>query len=954
MDIEAWLQGLGLERYGPAFRDNEIDWEVLPKLTSEDLREIGVAAVGHRRKLLDAIAALGASAPTAAATAAVSGASTPPDAERRQLTVMFCDLIGSTALASRLDPEDLREVIGAYHRCVAETIGWFDGFVAKYMGDGVLAYFGYPEAHEDDAERAVRASLGVVAGVRQMPTPEGLQVRIGLATGLAVVGDLIGSGAAQEQVVIGETPNLAARLQALSGPDEIVIPENTRRLVGNLFEYESLGDVEVKGFATPIAAFRVLRESGISSRFEALRAGETPLIGRDEELELLRRRWAQARAGRGQVVLISGEPGIGKSRLAEAFRLSLESEQHVRLRYFCSPHRQDSALFPFIAQLERAAGFAREDTPSVRLEKLEVFVAANEPAEGDVQLLAELLAVPVDGRYGGLDLTPQRRKERTLEALLRQLAGLTRQQHVLMIFEDLHWADPTSRELLDLTVEQIGRLPVLLVATFRPEFQPPWIGQPHVTIVSLRRLARDESNELIRGLVGSSTVLSGELLDEIIDRTDGVPLFLEELTKAVVERATAGTQIAGTPPPSLAVPATLHASLMARLDRLGSSAKEIAQIGAAIGREFTYELLAVVSQCAEVKLREAIGRLVDAGLVFQRGVLPKATFLFKHALVQDAAHGTLLRAPRRKLHAQIAKALETHFPELMNSQPELFAQHHAEAGFPKRSATYWGKAGHRSAARSAMAEAAAQFQKGLDQLALLPDDRERRRQELEFRSGLGAALVAVKGFAAQETGQAYARARELWEQLGSPSEFLQVPMGLARYHSQAGEIDLALRLEEDVLRLSRERGDSAGLVLGHYSAGRDLSFAGKFASSRSHLEEAIALYDPISHGSLVYQTGLQPYVVSQAFLGLVLCCLGFLDRAMLQSSAAIAEARRLTHLPSLAACLALGTRLLSLDGDDATLHERAEQLMEVATEQGFPFMACAGNHLPRVHQSQEW
>ena len=323
MDIEAWLQGLGLERYGPAFRDNEIDWEVLPKLTSKDLKAIGVAAVGHRRKLLDAIAALGASAPTAAATAAVSGASTPPDAERRQLTVMFCDLIGSTALASRLDPEDLREVIGAYHRCVAETIGRFDGFVAKYMGDGVLAYFGYPEAHEDDAERAVRASLGVVAGVRQMPTPEGLQVRIGLATGLAVVGDLIGSGAAQEQVVIGETPNLAARLQALSAPDEIVIPENTRRLVGNLFEYESLGDVEVKGFATPIAAFRVLRESGIGSRFEALRAGETPLIGRDEELELLRRRWAQARAGRGQVVLISGEPGIGKSRLAEAFRLSL-------------------------------------------------------------------------------------------------------------------------------------------------------------------------------------------------------------------------------------------------------------------------------------------------------------------------------------------------------------------------------------------------------------------------------------------------------------------------------------------------------------------------------------------------------------------------------------------------------------------------------------------------------
>jgi class 3 adenylate cyclase len=378
----------------------------------------------------------------AQAPATVPAPPRPDGAERRQLTVMFCDLVGSTALASRLDPEDLREVIGAYHRCVAETINRFDGFVAKYMGDGVLAYFGYPSAHEDDAERAVRAGLEVVEAIRKMPAPKALQVRIGLATGPAVVGDLIGSGAAQEQAVIGETPNLAARLQAVAGPDEIVIPENTRRLVGNLFEYDSLGEVEVKGLVAPVKAFRVLRESGIGSRFEALRTGETPLIGRDEELELLGRRWAQAKAGRGQVVLISAEPGIGKSRLAEAFRQSLEGEPHTRLRYFCSPHHQDSALFPFIAQLERAADFERDETSSVRFEKLEALIAANAPAEGDVQLLAELLSVPFQDRYPALDLTPQRKKEKTFETLLRQLAGLARAQPVLMIFEDLHWADP--------------------------------------------------------------------------------------------------------------------------------------------------------------------------------------------------------------------------------------------------------------------------------------------------------------------------------------------------------------------------------------------------------------------------------------------------------------------------------------------------------------------------------
>ncbi|HZC97431.1 MAG TPA: AAA family ATPase, partial [Bradyrhizobium sp.] len=609
MDVVAWLRGLGLEQYAPAFRDNDIDSEVLPELTAEDLISIGVTSVGHRRKLLAGIAALRQKPlPSSEETAptvvpipkADLGGLASSSAERRQLTVMFCDLVGSTALSARLDPEDLREVIGAYHAAAARAIGDFGGFVAKYMGDGILAYFGYPQAHEDDAERAVRAGLGVVEAVRRLQLAQALQVRIGLATGLAVVGDLIGSGAAQEQAVIGETPNLAARLQSLAEPDAIVIAETTRRLVGSLFDYQSLGEVEVKGLPAPVRAFRVLGESRVGSRFEALRSGESPLIGRGEELELLQRRWDQAKSGEGRVVLISAEPGIGKSRLAEAFRESLGGEPHTRLRYFCSPHHQDSALYPFIGQLERAAGFERDDPPAARLDKLEALVAANAPAEGDLPLLADLLSVPFESGYPALDTAPQRKKERTFEALSRQLAGLAKREPVLMIFEDLHWADPSSRELLDLIVEEVERLPVLLIATFRPEFQPPWTGQPHVTSLSLRRLGRHESDELVRGIIGNAA-LPSEIMAEIVERTDGVPLFLEELTKAVVENAVIGS----IPAASLAVPATLHASLMARLDRLGSAAKEVAQIGACIGREFSYELLAVVAQRSETELEGA-------------------------------------------------------------------------------------------------------------------------------------------------------------------------------------------------------------------------------------------------------------------------------------------------------------------------------------------------------------
>jgi class 3 adenylate cyclase/predicted ATPase len=944
MDVVAWLRDLGLERYEAAFRDNEIDREALPKLTSDDLKDLGVVLGGHRRKLLDAIAALGSPHPDSPPPGLVPGIESEGTvrvgAERRQLTVMFCDLAGSTPLAARLDPEDLRGIIGAYHRCVTEIAEGFGGFVARYMGDGILVYFGYPQAHEDDAERATRCGLALVDRVPQLNQAEELHARVGIATGLVVVG-----GELVEHDVIGDTPNLAARLQALAGADTVVIAASTRRLVGDLFEYRDLGEIELRGIAEPVSAWQPLSPSPVASRFEALHGSElTPLVGRDEEIDLLLRRWARAKAGDGQIILVSGEAGLGKSRITAAFEERLHAAPHLRLRYFCSPYHQDSALFPVVDQLGRAAGFARADPPAARWEKLEALLARAAPPNEDVAFLADLMSLPASEHHPLPNLSPQRKKERTLEALIRQLKGLAYEKPVVTVWEDAHWLDPTSQELLDLTVEHVRSLPVLLIVTFRPEFQPPWAGQPQVSMLALNRLDRRDRTALVAQIAGGKT-LPNEVVSQIAERTDGVPLFVEELTKSVLEsgllREENDRYVLDRQLPPLAIPATLHASLLARLDRL-ASARPVAQIGAAIGRQFSYPVLHAVSGLPEDELRAAMARLVASELVFQHGTPPDAVYSFKHALVQDAAHGSLLRNARRHLHARIAEALAAHSPEIVESQPELLAQHYAEAGLVEKAVVFWGKAGHRSVARSAMAEAAAQFQKGMDQLALLPDIPERRQKELEFSSALGAVLNVVKGSAAPETGQAYARARELWEQLGSPVEFIQVPCGQSRYHAHRGELDVALRLDRDLLRLSRRRNDSAGLVMGHYSSGRNLMWIGSFASSRSHLETVLALYDPTRHRSLVRQTGIHPQLAAQAALGVVLFCLGFPDQALAGSNTAIAEAQRLPHPPSLAMSLGIDALLLSMIGDDLGLEQRTDDLVAVATDQGFPFYRATG------------
>ena len=889
MDVAAWLQGLGLERYVPAFRDNEIDWEVLPKLTSEDLREIGVAAIGHRRKLLDAIAVLGAAVPRDAPAASA-------DAERRQLTVMFCDLAGSTALLTRFDPEDLRELIGDYHRAVANTVGRFDGFVAKYMGDGVLIYFGYPQAHEDDAERAVRAGLAVIEAVGRLPAREDLRVRLGIATGITVVGDLLGEGAAQERGVVGQTPNLAARLQALAAPNTLVIGEVTRRQVGALFDLADLGSQALAGFTEPQPAWQVLGESAMLSRFEALRSGETPLIGREEEIALLVRRWQHVKSGEGRVVLISGEPGIGKSRLTAALSEHIGTDPHTRLRYFCSPHHQDSALHPFITQLERAAGFARDDTVDARLGKLRALLAPGSRGDDDIALLTELLSLPSSAAE--LNLSPQRKREKLFDALLGQLEAEARHRPVLMVFEDAHWIDPTSRELLDLTVDRVRRLPVFVVITFRPEFQPPWGGRSHVTSLALNRLGERDGEVLVQKLAGNAA-LTPDIVAEIVQRTDGVPLFVEELTKAVLESAEQGDRVAAvlamTSFAAQSVPATLHASLMARLDRLGPAPKEIAQIGAVIGREFTYGLIEPVAQRPEKELQAALGQLSDAGLLFCRGTTPQSSYLFKHALVQDAAYGTLLRGRRQELHARVTAVLERDFVDFVERQPELLAHHLTAAGETERAVDQWLKAGRHAAERVAHLEAIRHFDRGLATLGTLPEGPTRDVREIELLLASGLAHFTAKGFSAAEAAQAYTRARELAERRGDVRQLFTAVYGLWQSANGAGHIRDCRRLSNRLQQLAAAEPDDELRLEAHHSAWATSLFAGEPTAAREHCEAGRRLYDLERHHLLRrFYGGHDPGACACYFGAQAQWLLGYPDDALTLGRHGLALAERIS------------------------------------------------------------
>jgi class 3 adenylate cyclase/predicted ATPase len=957
MDIAAWLRALGLEQYAPAFRDNDIDARVLPGLTAEDLRDIGITSVGHRRLLLQAIAALReppapAVRPTTGAAADVAApvAAAPPPAERRQLTVIFVDLVGSTELSRRLDPEEMREIIRTYQNLVAGEVTRFEGYVAKYMGDGVLAYFGWPKAHEDAAERAVRAGLAVAAAVPGItgPISERLAARIGIATGSVVVGELVGSEEARERTVIGETPNLAARLQALARPGAVVIAEGTRRLLGGLFTLRDLGAVSLKGFAGHVGAFAVVGEGTAEGRFEALHGAErglTPLVGREHELALLLDRWERVKEAEGQVVLLSGEAGIGKSRLVRALRERLGGEPHTAVAQFCSPYHVNTALHPVIGLLERAAGLRREDPPEVRLRKLEAMLAvATDDVADMVQPLADLLGIPTGRRYPPLELSPRQRKDQTFRALLNQLAGLAARGPVLALYEDVHWADPTTLELLGQVVERVQRLPVLALVTFRPGFAPPWSGHGHVTALSLGRLGRRQGAALVERVTGGKP-LPPEVLAQVMARTDGVPLFVEELTKTVLESgllADKGDRYELTGPlPPLAIPSTLHDSLMARLDRL-APVKEVAQVAACIGREFRQDLLAALVGLREEDLCDALDRLVAAELVFRRGDQPEASYAFKHMLVRDAAYESLLRSRRQQLHARIVDVMEQCFPETAELEPEMLAQHCAEGGLTGKAADYCLKAGRRALSHSAMAEAITQLSRGLAELERLPQEAGRLRQEAALQVSLGAALAVAKGWTAAETGRAYGRARELCATVGDDAQLRAALHGLAIFHQMRADLETVRQLGLEIRRLAERRAEPGLEITAERVLGNALHNLGRLAEARACYERLLGLYDPKRHSPLRFEHLYDPRAATASILARVLHVLGCLDQAAVRSEEALAEAERLLHPPTTAFVLIHRCFLLQFLGRKPALRTASETLIRVAREQGFASFLAYG------------
>ena len=953
MTIETWLKGLGLERYLDLFYENDIDQDVLPDLTETDLEKLGIS-LGHRKKLLRGITALAdketvqqlEAPPAQASESDRRSSAVQQEGERRQLTIMFCDLVGSTALSTKLDPEDLSQVMTTYKEAAAGEIMKFGGHIAKFLGDGVLAYFGWPRAYEHDAERAVKAGLELVDVIGRLKAPDltPLACRVGIATGPVVVGDLIGEGAAQEESVVGETPNLAARLEALAQPGEVILAASTRRLVGELFDLVELGGQDLKGFDRPIEAWRALGERSLESRFEARSSDGTALVGRDRERDLLADLWAKTKSGNGHVVLLSGEAGIGKSRLTAELDVIASSTPHTRLRYQCSPFHEDSPLYPVTQQLERAGQLQTTDAESVKLDKLERLLALSSSELADAApLFASLLSISTVDRYPQKDLSPQKRKDLTLQAIIEQLRGLSIRQPVLLLFEDLHWIDPTSLELLDRLVEMVPSIPVLSVLTFRPEFRAPWVGQAHVASIILNRLNAEAGVDLIRRMTGNRS-LPKEVEDQIIAKTDGVPLFVEELTKTVLESGLIESRNGGYrlvhDLPALAIPETLQDSLMARLDRL-APVKEVAQIGAVLGREFSYALISAITDLDEQALDSALNQLVDAELIYARGRPPNATYLFKHALVQDAAYSSLLRSRRQQWHARVVHILENTLQQTVEQEPELIARHAVAAGQIEKAIAFWYRAAERANIRSANAEAEGHIRKALaalDELAVVDRDRER----VKLFTLLGRVLTAKNGYGHAEVAKVYEEARDLGEANEDPSLHFPALLGLSIYSAVRTELVSGIAMCERMIDLAKTKDDEVWTVEAHYAAGVTYSWRGAFKQARHHLEFAFEHYNTEQHEAHLALYGQDGGPVCLCRNAMVLWYLGYPDQALAWMERALSLTEELGHpfsriyILTWAAWLRLHRRELK-----EALYWN-QQTLDYAAEQKFPFWAAMG------------
>jgi len=942
-----WLANIGLGGYESVFASNNIDFDVIRSLSEADLREIGVA-LGDRKRLLQAVARLDDQRttpvlPPASATRLLGEpASLSRSGERRHLTVLFCDLVGSTALGEKLDPEELASLLRAYRIFCGNVIARYDGFIARYVGDGILTYFGWPTAHEDDAERAVRTALEIAATVKRASSTEDLSIRIGIATGPAVVGEVAGTGD-ESGLAVGSALNLAARLQALAAADQIVIAAATRRLVGNAFELTDLGEHDLKGIAEPVRAWRVERALATESRFDANRGGSaiTPLVGREEELDLLLRRWSQARDGEGQVMLLSGDPGIGKSRILGALRERLEAQGAQAVRFQCSLYYVNSAFWPIIDNFERTLKFARNEMTASKLDKLEALIVTQYGRPlSEVRFVALILSIPCDQRYGPLPMTPQKHKDETLRTLVDLIEAAAREQPSVMLFEDAHWADPTTLEVLDLLIDRLRTIPLLVVLTHRPEFQSRWSEQGHVGALNLSKLTRMQSAAMVSTLAGGKA-LPARLLEQILARTDGVPLFVEELTKSILESGElreAGDHYdyAGSAR-AITIPATLRDSLMARLDRF-VPVKEIAQIGAAIGREFSHELIAAVAPMPQAQRDDALARLVESGLAFRRGTPPEAIYTFKHALVQDAAYDSLLKSRRQELHGKIARVIEAHFPTTKTAEPEVLAHHLTAAGLADTAIPLWQSAGELAMKRMAMPEAIAHLTQGLALISTLPGSSDRDASELALRTRLGPAWLALKGWAAQEVWTSLHPAIALAKSLKRHDALAPIFWGLTLNVMTHGRVMESLPWVEQMLDLAKAAGHADLLITGHSLACLCYGRAGELTKVLEHADKVLDLYDDEKHRYLADILNQDPKTPAGAYGSICTWMLGYPDRALRLSDEKDAHARRRGHPFDLGTALTVGPHEFDHRFTPEDLRKRGEECERLGRENSLPVL----------------